>query len=130
MKIDHLINGQSVAGSDYFESVNPATQEVLAEVALGGEAQVNAAVAAAKAAFPQWANTPATERAKVSTMLTPNFYRTDYAAIDAFVLERCATLVPLAPPGPSTASILGFHRSMQGNGSNGRNCSKIRSQQV
>ena len=64
MKIDHLINGKSVAGSDYFETVNPATQEVLAEVASGGEAEVNAAVAAAKAAFPKWAATPATERAK------------------------------------------------------------------
>ncbi len=52
MKIDHLINGQKVAGRDYFETVNPATQEVLAEVASGGEAEVNAAVAAAKAAFP------------------------------------------------------------------------------
>jgi len=68
-KIDHLINGKSVAGSDYFETVNPATQEVLAEVASGGEAEVNAAVAAAKAAFPKWANTPATERAKVMRKL-------------------------------------------------------------
>jgi alkylation response protein AidB-like acyl-CoA dehydrogenase len=48
MRIDHLINGQSVAGSDYFETVNPATQAVLAEVASGGQAEVNAAVAAAK----------------------------------------------------------------------------------
>ena len=55
MRIDHLINGKSVAGSDYFETVNPATQEVLAEVAAGGEAEVNAAVAAAKEAFPKWA---------------------------------------------------------------------------
>ena len=61
MKIDHLINGKSVAGSDYFETTNPATQEVLATVASGGEAEVNAAVAAAKAAFPQWAATPATD---------------------------------------------------------------------
>ena len=29
MKIDHLINGQSVAGSDYFETLNPATQEAV-----------------------------------------------------------------------------------------------------
>ena len=49
MRIDHLINGQSVAGKDYFETINPATQEVLAEVAAGGEEEVNAAVAAAKA---------------------------------------------------------------------------------
>ena len=65
MRIDHLINGKSVAGKDYFETVNPATQEVLAEVAAGGAAEVHAAVAAAKEAFPQWANTPAAERAKL-----------------------------------------------------------------
>ena len=59
MRIDHLINGQSVASQHYFETINPATQEVLAEVASGGEAEVNAAVAAAKAAFPAWANKPA-----------------------------------------------------------------------
>lgn len=69
MRINHLINGQSVSGNGYFETINPATQEVLAEVASGGEAEVNAAVAAAKAAFPKWANTPATERAKVMRKL-------------------------------------------------------------
>ena len=63
--IDHLIQGQRVAGKAYFETVNPATQEVLAEVAAGGEDEVNAAVAAAKDAFPSWANTPAPERAKL-----------------------------------------------------------------
>lgn len=65
MRIDHLIAGKAVAGSDYFTTVNPATQEVLAEVAAGGEAEVNAAVAAAKEAFPKWAGLPATERAKL-----------------------------------------------------------------
>ena len=65
MRIDHLINGKSVAGTDYFETINPATQEVLAEVAAGGAAEVNAAVAAAKAAFPKWAGLPAPERAKL-----------------------------------------------------------------
>ena len=65
MRIDHLINGKSVAGKDYFETVNPATQEVLAEVASGNAADVEAAVTAAKEAFPKWANTPATERAKL-----------------------------------------------------------------
>ena len=63
-KIDHLIDGKAVAGTDYFETVNPATQGVLAEVAAGGAAEVNAAVAAAKAAFPAWAGLPTTERAK------------------------------------------------------------------
>ena len=35
MKIDHLIDGKAVASSDCFESTNPATQGVLAEVATG-----------------------------------------------------------------------------------------------
>ncbi|MEN9982978.1 MAG: hypothetical protein RI918_947 [Pseudomonadota bacterium] len=69
MQIDHLINGKSVASASYFETINPATQEVLAEVASGGEAEVNAAVAAAKAAFPGWAATPAPQRAKLMRKL-------------------------------------------------------------
>jgi 5-carboxymethyl-2-hydroxymuconic-semialdehyde dehydrogenase len=63
MQIQHLINGVPVAGKDYFETLNPATQEPLAEVARGGAAEVDAAVAAAKAAFPSWAGRPAPERA-------------------------------------------------------------------
>jgi len=62
-KIDHLINGKPVGSRDYLQTINPATQEVLAEVASGGADEVNAAVAAAKAAFPAWASRSATERA-------------------------------------------------------------------
>ncbi|MEO6294095.1 MAG: 5-carboxymethyl-2-hydroxymuconate semialdehyde dehydrogenase [Burkholderiaceae bacterium] len=69
MQINHLINGKSVASANYFETINPATQDVLAEVASGGEAEVNAAVAAAKAAFPGWAATPAPQRAKLMRKL-------------------------------------------------------------
>lgn len=69
MRIEHLINGKSVAGKDYFETVNPATQNVLAEVASGTATEVNAAVQAAKDAFPAWAARPATERAKIMRSL-------------------------------------------------------------
>jgi len=69
MQIHHLINGESVTSLDYFASINPATQELLAEVAAGGESEVNSAVAAAKEAFPQWANTPAVERARLMRKL-------------------------------------------------------------
>ena len=65
MRLDHLISGKPVASHDYFETVDPATQDVLAEVAAGGQAEVDAAVAAAKAAFPKWAATPAPQRAKL-----------------------------------------------------------------
>src|SRR5690349_5795156 len=63
MKIEHFINGKPLAARSYFETVNPATQEILAEVASGGAAEADAAVSAAKTAFPSWASKPATERA-------------------------------------------------------------------
>ncbi|MDO9135821.1 5-carboxymethyl-2-hydroxymuconate semialdehyde dehydrogenase [Hydrogenophaga sp.] len=69
MTIQHLINGQSVASATTFETINPATQEVLAEVSAGGANEINAAVQAAKDAFPKWAGLPATERAKLMRKL-------------------------------------------------------------
>ncbi len=69
MKINHLIGGQSVAGQRYFETINPATQDVLAEVADGTATEAHAAVAAAKEAFPSWAGLAATERAKLMNKL-------------------------------------------------------------
>ena len=50
---------------DWFKTVNPATEDVLAEVAEAGPADVDAAVAAARAAFPAWRDTSGRERAKV-----------------------------------------------------------------
>jgi len=55
MRIQHLIDGKYTSSRDHFETLDPSTQNVLAEVARGGESEVNAAVAAAKAAFPAWA---------------------------------------------------------------------------
>ena len=64
------------SSADYFETVNPATQDVLAEVARGGEREVDAAVAAAKAAFPAWAGRPAAERAALLRKLGDLIART------------------------------------------------------
>ncbi|KVD10267.1 5-carboxymethyl-2-hydroxymuconate semialdehyde dehydrogenase [Burkholderia ubonensis] len=69
MTIKHWIDGCEVESRDTFTTLNPATGEVIADVASGGEAEVDAAVRAAKAAFPKWANTPAKERAKLMRRL-------------------------------------------------------------
>ncbi|WP_201606594.1 5-carboxymethyl-2-hydroxymuconate semialdehyde dehydrogenase [Psychrobacter immobilis] len=63
--IKHIINGQHVESEDVFESINPATGKVIAEVASGGQKEVDSAVAAAKAAFPAWSTMPAKERSKI-----------------------------------------------------------------
>lgn len=67
--IKHLINGEHVESKETFETLNPATNEVIANVASGGDDEVNAAVAAAKEAFPAWAGKPSAERAKLMRKL-------------------------------------------------------------
>ncbi len=56
-QLGHYIGGQWLppAEGQYFETINPATTAVLARVAQGGKADVDAAVAAARAAAPGWA---------------------------------------------------------------------------
>ncbi|WP_413708311.1 5-carboxymethyl-2-hydroxymuconate semialdehyde dehydrogenase [Ralstonia sp. Ralssp110] len=67
--VKHWIDGRQVDSVERFITTNPATGEAIVEVASGGEAEINAAVAAAKAAFPAWANTPAKQRAKLMRRL-------------------------------------------------------------
>jgi malonate-semialdehyde dehydrogenase (acetylating)/methylmalonate-semialdehyde dehydrogenase len=66
-EVGHFIAGRAVAGTSGRKQAvyNPATGAVARQVALASEAEVNAAVAAAKAAFPAWADTPPIRRARV-----------------------------------------------------------------
>jgi malonate-semialdehyde dehydrogenase (acetylating) / methylmalonate-semialdehyde dehydrogenase len=65
--IDHWIGGRTVAGasSRRADVFNPASGTVTGRVALASSADVAAAVANAKAAFPRWADTPPVRRARV-----------------------------------------------------------------
>ncbi|MDO5632074.1 MAG: aldehyde dehydrogenase family protein [Paracoccus sp. (in: a-proteobacteria)] len=58
------INGEWVdpAQPNDLEVIDPSTEEPVAVISLGGQADVDAAVAAAKAAFPAWSATPPAER--------------------------------------------------------------------
>lgn len=66
-KYDLYINGKWVKPSSgkYFETINPATEEVIAEIAYGNEKDVDLAVQAARKAYTEvWSVMPAAERAK------------------------------------------------------------------
>ncbi|MFN4282983.1 MAG: CoA-acylating methylmalonate-semialdehyde dehydrogenase [Alphaproteobacteria bacterium] len=64
--IQHFINGKAVAGGVGFAEVfNPASGKASSRVAMGGAKEVEAAVAAAQAAFPAWAATTPLRRARV-----------------------------------------------------------------
>jgi betaine-aldehyde dehydrogenase len=66
IKLRNFIGGKGVdpAESGTEDVVNPATGEVIAEAPLSTKPDVDAAVAAAKQAFPAWAATPPGERAR------------------------------------------------------------------
>jgi aldehyde dehydrogenase (NAD+) len=61
-----FINGRFVepASRRHFDTINPATEQVLSQVAEGGAKDVDAAVKAARNAFPKWAELDPRERAK------------------------------------------------------------------
>ncbi|GIM97919.1 aldehyde dehydrogenase family protein [Paractinoplanes toevensis] len=59
-----FIDGDFTPGKDVFKTINPASEEVLSEVALGSPEDVDRAVAAARRAFETWSARPGSERAK------------------------------------------------------------------
>ena len=65
-RFGHFINGRWVAPSEgqYFETINPATKAVLARVAQGSKADMDAAVAAANGAAPVWSGLAPHARAR------------------------------------------------------------------
>jgi len=65
--LGHWIGGRAVAGSSgrAGEVFNPSLGIMASRVALASEAEVDAAVRAARGAFPAWAATPALKRARV-----------------------------------------------------------------
>ena len=61
---EFYINGQWVAPNSAatMDVINPSTEEVCATIAIGNQADTDAAVAAAKAAFPGWSQTDKADR--------------------------------------------------------------------
>ena len=60
----HYVDGSFTKPTHTFAAANPATAEVLAQVSQGTDADVQAAVRAARAALPGWSRLPGHERAK------------------------------------------------------------------
>ena len=61
----HFIDGEFVEAEEYFESINPATEEPIAEFGLADDETVDRAVRAARRAYQEtWGPMPASERAK------------------------------------------------------------------
>src|SRR5260370_35928295 len=66
-EVHHWVNGQIMTGASgrFGDVYNPASGELQARVALATPAEVDTAVAAAAAAFPDWSSQPPLRRARV-----------------------------------------------------------------
>lgn len=95
------INGEwtSPAVPALLPVINPAIEEVVAEVAWGSAEDVDRAVAAARAAFPGWSATPVVERASI------------LSNIHALILERKEPLAQALSLEMGAA--ISFSRAMQ-----------------
>lgn len=65
MEVQHWIGGERVGSASTFADTSPIDGAQLAEIARGDAASADAAVAAARAAFPGWARTSRADRASV-----------------------------------------------------------------
>ena len=70
-----LLDGKFIDSrtSEWQDVVNPATQEVLAQVPFATDEEINAAVASAKEAYKTWKNTPLAIRARIMLKLQALF---------------------------------------------------------
>jgi malonate-semialdehyde dehydrogenase (acetylating) / methylmalonate-semialdehyde dehydrogenase len=66
-----LLDGKLIDShtNEWRDVVNPATQEVLAQVPFATDEEINAAVASAKQAYKTWKNTPLAARARIMLKL-------------------------------------------------------------
>jgi aminomuconate-semialdehyde/2-hydroxymuconate-6-semialdehyde dehydrogenase len=61
----HWIGGRRVASAETFDDVSPVDGRLLGQIARGGQAEADAAVAAARAAFPAWSRMSPEERGEI-----------------------------------------------------------------
>ena len=93
IRLQHYIAGRFVApaaASELFAVVNPATEQVVAEIAMGSPADVNLAVQAAHKAFPGYAATPLTDRIALLGRLKAIFERRYDEMVTAITTEMGA----------------------------------------
>ena len=73
-----------------FDVIDPSTEEVCATISLGDQADTDAAVAAAKAAFPSWAATPPKDRLDLLKAIAAEHAKREDDMAEAIRLEMGA----------------------------------------
>ena len=89
-----FINGEFVESkaTSFFDVLNPATQEVVTRVPLATASELEAAVAAASAAYPAWRHTPVTQRQRVLFNLQQLIRQHEAELVESIVQENGKTV--------------------------------------
>src|SRR5688572_24608683 len=92
--IGNLIHGewQPARAGRTQKNLNPATGEPIGEVVVSGREDAEAAIAAAKAAFPAWKKTPAPRRGEIIARAALEMARRKDELARALTLEEGKTL--------------------------------------
>ncbi len=100
------INGEWVepSTSDTLEVINPATEEAIATIAMGGKADVDKAVAAAKAAFETFSQTTVEERSELLGRII-ECYKARMGDIAATVSQEMGAPIGLATAAQAPAGL-------------------------
>lgn len=97
-----LIDGAMQPGDLTMPVLNPATEEVITQCPRASKAQLDKAVAAAKAAFPAWAATPIDERRKLIVKMA------EAIEANAGELARILTSEQGKPLADATGEVMGM----------------------
>ncbi|MEN8722165.1 MAG: aldehyde dehydrogenase family protein [Alphaproteobacteria bacterium] len=113
-KLKFYINGAWVDPSTpaTLDVINPATEEACATISMGTEADVNAAVAAAKAAFPAWSRTTKEERLGYMAKIV-ELYQGRYAEIAQAISMEMGAPISLATAAQAAMGIAHFGTAME-----------------
>lgn len=111
------INGQWVApiqGSD-FAVIDPSNEEAFATIALGGQADTDAAVAAARAAFPKWRLSSKAERLELLESILDVYTKRsdDMGAVISSEMGAPIDMAKVQQSGTGSAHIKAFVRALQ-----------------
>lgn len=93
-KREFYINGEWVAPDTPNDCavINPSNEEPCAVISLGGQADTDKAVAAAKAAFPAWAATPPAERKSLVAKILDQYHLRKEEMAQAISMEMGAPI--------------------------------------
>jgi acyl-CoA reductase-like NAD-dependent aldehyde dehydrogenase len=107
-----LINGKMVAGDSTMDVLNPATEEVLTACPRASKAQLDQAVAAAKAAFPAWSATSIDERRAALTTIAGIIQQNADELARILVQEQGKPLADATGEVYGTAAFFGYFASL------------------